>query len=143
MLDLPLFHQLLKAITPGTRLILVGDQDQLPSVGPGSVLRDLLASGVVPTVRLKTVFRQSPKSKIVTNAHRINEGLMPELKGADDFFFISMAEPAQIVEAMIKLVTVRLPRYLKCNPLDAIQVLSPMRKTLTGVDNLNPALQGS
>ena len=141
MIVLPLFYQLLKAITPGTRLILVGDQDQLPSVGPGSVLRDLLASGVVPTVRLKRVFRQSPKSKIVTNAHRINEGLMPEWQGADDFFFINIAEPAQIVEAIIKLVTVRLPRYLKCNPLDAIQVLSPMRKTLTGVDNLNPALQ--
>lgn len=141
MIDLPLFYQLLKAITPGTRLILVGDQDQLPSVGPGSVLRDLIASGVVPTVRLKTVFRQSAKSKIVTNAHRINEGLMPDFQGADDFFFIGIEEPAQIVEAIIKLVTVRLPRYLKCNPLEVIQVLSPMRKTLTGVDNLNPALQ--
>lgn len=141
MIDLPLFYQLLKAITPGTRLILVGDQDQLPSVGAGSVLRDLLASEVVPMVRLKTIFRQSPTSKIVTNAHRINEGLMPELQGADDFFFINTPEPPQIVETMLRLVTVRLPRYLKCNPLEAIQVLSPMRKTLTGVDNLNPALQ--
>lgn len=141
MLDLPLFYQLLRAITPGTRLVLVGDQDQLPSVGPGSVLRDLIASEVIPLVRLKTIFRQAQTSKIVTNAHRINEGRMPELTGAADFFFINAAEPQQIVDEVIRLVTLRLPRYLKCDPVEEIQVLSPMRKTLTGVDNLNLLLQ--
>jgi exodeoxyribonuclease V alpha subunit len=141
MIDLLLFHHLLKAITPGTKLILVGDQDQLPSVGAGSVLRDLIASGVIPTVRLKTVFRQSKTSKIVTNAHRVNEGLMPELKGANDFYFIREPEPAKITEAIVRLVGVRLPRYLKCDPIEEIQVLSPMRKTVTGVENLNLELQ--
>ncbi|HBT18191.1 MAG TPA: ATP-dependent RecD-like DNA helicase [Firmicutes bacterium] len=141
MLDLPLFYQLLKAITPGTRLILVGDQDQLPSVGPGSVLRDLITAGVVPLVRLKTVFRQQAESKIVTNAHRINKGVMPELKGANDFYFLNAAEPTKIVEEIIRLVTVRLPRYLQCDPLAEIQILSPMRKTITGVENLNTLLQ--
>ncbi len=141
MLDLPLFYQLLRAITPGTRLVLVGDQDQLPSVGPGSVLRDLIASEAIPLVRLKTIFRQAETSKIVLNAHRINEGRMPELTGAADFFFINVAEPQQIVDEVIRLVTLRLPRYLKCDPVEEIQVLSPMRKTLTGVENLNLLLQ--
>ena len=141
MLDLPLFYQLLKAITPGTRLILVGDQDQLPSVGPGAVLRDLITSEVIPLVALKTIFRQAEASKIVTNAHRINEGEMPEFKGASDFFFLNVAEPEQIVDEIIRLVTVRLPRYLKCDPATEIQVLSPMRKTVTGVENLNLLLQ--
>ncbi|HEY8392436.1 MAG TPA: ATP-dependent RecD-like DNA helicase [Capillibacterium sp.] len=141
MLDLPLFYQLLKAINQGTRLVLVGDQDQLPSVGPGSVLRDLINSEAIPLVRLQTIFRQAQTSKIVTNAHRINEGRMPELTGAADFFFINAPEPQQIVDEIIRLVTVRLPRYLKCDPVEEIQVLSPMRKTLTGVDNLNLLLQ--
>jgi exodeoxyribonuclease V alpha subunit len=141
MLDLPLFHQLLKAITPGTRLVLVGDQDQLPSVGPGAVLRDLVNSEVIPLVALETVFRQAETSKIVTNAHRINEGIMPEFKGAVDFFFLNVAEPERIVDEIIRLVTVRLPRYLKCDPVEEIQVLSPLRKTITGVENLNLLLQ--
>ncbi|HHT49378.1 MAG TPA: ATP-dependent RecD-like DNA helicase [Firmicutes bacterium] len=141
MLDLPLFYQLLRALTPGTRLVLVGDQDQLPSVGPGSVLRDLITSEVIPLIRLQTIFRQAQTSKIVTNAHRINEGRLPELKGAADFFFINAAEPQQIVDEIIRLVTVRLPRYLKCDPVEEIQVLSPMRRTLTGVENLNYLLQ--
>ena len=141
MIDLLLFYQLLKAITPGTRLILVGDQDQLPSVGAGSVLRDLIISEVIPTVRLKTVFRQSKTSKIVTNAHRVNEGLMPELKGANDFYFINEPEPEKIADQIVRLVGIRLPRYLKCDPIEEIQVLSPMRKTVTGVENLNLQLQ--
>lgn len=141
MLDLPLFYQLLKALTPGTRLVLVGDQDQLPSVGPGSVLRDLIAAEVIPLVRLQTIFRQAKESKIVTNAHRINQGKMPTFQGAADFFFINAAAPEQIVEEIVRLVTVRLPRYLKCDPVEDIQVLSPMRKTITGVDNLNTLLQ--
>lgn len=141
MVDLPLFYQLLKALTPGTRLVLVGDQDQLPSVGPGSVLRDLIASQVIPVVRLQTIFRQAQESKIVTNAHRINAGKMPVFQRAGDFFFINAAAPEQIVEEIIRLVTVRLPRYLKCDPIEDIQVLSPMHKTVTGVENLNTLLQ--
>jgi exodeoxyribonuclease V alpha subunit len=96
---------------------------------------------VVPLVRLKTVFRQQAESKIVTNAHRINKGVMPELKGANDFYFLNAAEPTKIVEEIIRLVTVRLPRYLQCDPLAEIQILSPMRKTITGVENLNTLLQ--
>lgn len=141
MVDLILFYHLLKAIPPGTRLILVGDQDQLPSVGPGSVLKDLISSGVVPVVTLKTVFRQARESHIVTNAHRINRGIMPETKGTKDFFFIEAGEPEKIVDEILRLITVRLPRYLKCDPVDEIQVLSPMRRTVTGVDNLNFLLQ--
>ncbi|NLC53149.1 MAG: ATP-dependent RecD-like DNA helicase [Firmicutes bacterium] len=141
MVDLPLFYQLLKAVTPGTRLVLVGDQDQLPSVGPGSVLRDLIASGEIPLVRLQTIFRQAKESMIVTNAHRINAGKMPVFQGAGDFFLINTEAPEQIVDEIIRLVTVRLPRYLKCDPVEDIQVLSPMRKTITGVENLNTLLQ--
>lgn len=141
MVDLPLFYQLLKALNPGTRLVLVGDQDQLPSVGPGSVLRDLITSNAIPLVRLQTIFRQAKESKIVTNAHRINAGKMPTFQKASDFFFINAAAPEQIVDEIIRLVTVRLPRYLKCDPVEDIQVLSPMRKTTTGVENLNTLLQ--
>ncbi|NLM36807.1 MAG: ATP-dependent RecD-like DNA helicase [Firmicutes bacterium] len=141
MVDLLLFYHLLKALTPGTRLVLVGDQDQLPSVGPGSVLRDLVASGVIPLVRLETIFRQAQESKIVTNAHRINAGKMPVFEGAADFFFVHASTPEQIVAEILRLVTVRLPRYLQCDPIEDIQVLSPMRRTITGVDNLNTLLQ--
>ncbi len=141
MVDLLLFYRLLKVVPLGARLILVGDHDQLPPVGPGSVLRDLIASGVVPTVRLQTIFRQARESKIVLNAHRINQGRLPIVKNAGDFFFIKAEEPEEIVEEIIRLVSVRLPRYLRCDPIDDIQVLSPMRKTVTGVDNLNTLLQ--
>src|SRR5690554_618016 len=141
MVDLLLFYRLLKAVPLGARLILVGDQDQLPPVGPGSVLRDLIASGVVPTIRLKTIFRQARESRIVTNAHRINQGRLPVVKNAGDFFFLKAEDPKEIVEEVIRLVSVRLPGYLHCDPIAEIQVLSPMRKTVTGVDNLNALLQ--
>ena len=141
MVDLPLFYHLLKAIPLGARLILVGDEDQLPSVGPGTVLRDIIASGVIPQVKLKTIFRQARESQIVTNAHLINVGRLPKVNEAKDFFFIPATEPEQIVDEIVRLVTVRLPRYLNCDPVEEIQVLSPMRRTVTGVDNLNHLLQ--
>ncbi|NLY89075.1 MAG: ATP-dependent RecD-like DNA helicase [Firmicutes bacterium] len=141
MVDLPLFYRLLKAVPLGARLILVGDQDQLPPVGPGSVLRDLIASGILPTIRLKTIFRQAGTSKIITNAHRINQGRLPEVKNADDFFFIKVEEPEAITREIVSLASTRLPAYLNCDPIDDIQVLSPMRKSVSGVDHLNILLQ--
>lgn len=141
MVDLPLFYRLLKAVPLGARLILVGDQDQLPPVGPGSVLRDLIASGILPTVRLRTIFRQAEASKIITNAHRINQGQLPEVKNAADFFFIKVEDPEAITREIISLAATRLPGYLNCDPIDDIQVLSPMRKSVSGVDHLNILLQ--
>jgi exodeoxyribonuclease V alpha subunit len=141
MVDLLLFYNLLKAITPGTRLVVVGDVDQLPSVGPGSVLRDLIQSQAVPTVRLNEIFRQSKESWIVANAHRINQGEFPYLAKSQDFFFIEEADPAQITALLPGLVKTRIPGFLHCDPVEDIQVLTPMRRTITGVDNLNLCLQ--
>ncbi|HEY8465105.1 MAG TPA: ATP-dependent RecD-like DNA helicase [Bacillota bacterium] len=141
MVDLMLFYNLLKALTPGTRLIVVGDVDQLPSVGPGSVLRDLIRSEVVPTVRLNEIFRQSKESWIVANAHRINQGEFPRLVKTDDFFFIPEEKPERIAAMLPELVKTRIAGYLGCDPVEDIQVLSPMRRTVTGVDYLNRCLQ--
>ena len=137
MVDLLLFYNLLKAITPGTRLIMVGDVDQLPSVGPGSVLRDLIQSQCIPTVRLNVIFRQAQESLIVSNAHKINRGEFPYLSTAKDFFFIPKEDPEQIVQTISELIKNRISKYLQCDPLEDIQVLSPMRRTITGVENLN------
>jgi len=142
MVDLLLLYNLLKAITPGTRLVLVGDADQLPSVGPGNVLRDLIEAGIIPTIRLEVVFRQAEASLIVRNAHRINRGEIPILPAGDkDFYFIPCEEPEKVVEQIVDLVSVRLPRFLSCDPIDDLQVLAPMRRTITGVDHLNQLLQ--
>lgn len=141
MVDLVLFYHLLKAIKPGTRLILVGDVDQLPSVGPGSVLRDLIGSERLPAVRLNVIFRQAKESLIITNAHRINRGEYPIFANDRDFFFIEENDPERIVKLIPELVGTRLPRYLNCDPVEDIQVLSPMRRTITGVVNLNLCLQ--
>ena len=142
MVDLLLFHNLLKAIAPGTRLVLVGDADQLPSVGSGNVLRDLIAARIIPTIRLNVVFRQAEASLIVVNAHRINQGELPLLPSGDkDFYFIPHEEPEKVAEEVVELVTTRLPRYLACDPIEDIQVLTPMRRTITGVENLNQLLQ--
>ncbi len=143
MVDLLLFYHLLKALKPGTRLVIVGDVDQLPSVGPGSVLRDLIRSERVPTVRLDTIFRQARESLIVTNAHKINRGEFPILTTNQDFFFIDDGEPEHIVNTLPNLVGKRLPDYLHCDPIEDIQVLTPMRRTPTGVDNLNQVLQAT
>ena len=149
MIDLLLMRALLKAIRPGTRLILVGDADQLPSVGAGNVLGDILASGVVPCARLTEIYRQSGESHIVLNAHLINSGKMPLLneKGTD-FFFERRTALADAVQSITALVTTRLPGYLKypekerlAQSVRNIQVLAPSRKGECGVNNLNLRLQ--
>ncbi|HEX2952358.1 MAG TPA: ATP-dependent RecD-like DNA helicase [Bacillota bacterium] len=141
MLDQVLFLHLLRALALGTRLILVGDCDQLPSVGAGNILKDLINSGIIPVIRLKTIFRQALESRIVTNAHRINHGEMPDTKDAKDFFFIKAEDPEAITQTILQLVSFRIPRHLQCDPIEDIQVLSPMRRTLTGVDFLNVKIQ--
>ncbi|HHV72731.1 MAG TPA: ATP-dependent RecD-like DNA helicase [Clostridia bacterium] len=140
MLDLLLTYNLLKALAPGTRLILVGDTDQLPSVGAGNVLKDLISSGIASVVRLNEIFRQAQESMIVVNAHRINQGDFP-LLNKQDFFFLEVSEPEQIVQTVIELCSSRLPNYYKLDPLNDIQVLTPQRRTQTGVENLNLKLQ--
>ena len=147
MIDVLLMSHFLAAVRPGTRLVLVGDVDQLPSVGAGSLLKDVIASGVVEVVRLTEIFRQAQLSMIVTNAHKVNRGEMPVfnrnlVKGVDaDFFFIREEDPEKVTELVRDLVARRLPRYVKCNPIDDIQVMAPMRRTVTGVDNLNLLLR--
>ncbi|MCL5980917.1 MAG: AAA family ATPase [Firmicutes bacterium] len=138
MVDVLLFCQLLKAIPAGCRLILVGDADQLPSVGPGNVLREIIASGSVPVARLEQIFRQAERSAIVTNAHLVNAGQLPQWEGSSgEFCFISQSEPEQILEQILDLCSRRLPRYRNKDAINDIQVLSPMRRTVLGVENLN------
>lgn len=141
MVDLLLFNNLLKALLPGTRLIIVGDVDQLPSVGAGSVLRDLIGSGTVSAVRLEVIFRQAQKSLIIENAHRINAGEFPLLTQNKDFYFIAQEDPAAVLELLPDLLRRRIPGFIDCDPFEDIQVLSPMRRTSTGVDSLNVLLQ--
>jgi len=142
MVDVLLMNHLLKAIIPGTRLILVGDVDQLPSVGPGNVLKDIISSGIIKVVRLTEIFRQAQESMIVLNAHRINQGYEPHLnvKGGD-FFFDRRENPQDILHAAFDLICRRLPAFAEYNPLRDIQVLVPMRKGTIGVNNLNMELQ--
>lgn len=143
MIDLMLLTSLLDAVPPSMQLIFIGDTDQLPSVGAGNVLRDLISSGAFPVIRLTKVYRQAAESRIITNAHRINEGQMPEMKNSpdSDFFFIEETDNERIPEIICGLVKDRLPSYMKCSPLD-VQVLTPMQKSDTGVVNLNRLLQG-
>lgn len=141
MVDIYLFQSLLKALTPGTRLILVGDVNQLPSVGPGQVLRDLIASRRFAVVELKKIFRQAVESDIVVNAHRINAGEEICLDNKSrDFFFLERDNVQVIYKHMILLIREKMPRYVKAGPLD-IQVLTPMRKGSLGVETLNQILQ--
>lgn len=142
MVDILLMDNLLKAIKPGARLILVGDVDQLPSVGPGNVLKDIIASNTIKTVRLTEVFRQAEKSLIVVNAHRINKGERPILnERGKDFFFIERKNPEDIIELIIDLCSRRIPAQYGYDPFSDIQVLTPTRKGLVGVANLNIELQ--
>jgi len=141
MVDISLMYSVLKAVRPGSRLVLVGDVDQLPSVGPGNVLRDIIDSGIMPTVVLNEVYRQAPGSMIVTNAHRINRGEFPLFRGARDFFFIEAEDPDRVVQSVVATVTSKLPRHLGCDPVDDVQVLSPMKRSAAGVDNLNAVLR--
>jgi exodeoxyribonuclease V alpha subunit len=146
MVDLPLMHHLLKAVPTPMRLVLVGDKDQLPSVGPGTLLQDIIASGTVDVVRLDEIFRQAKESLIVLNAHRVNQGeslvFPPKDDPEADFFFIRKDDEKKAFEAIMKLCTWSVPRKLGVSPVSPqIQVISPMYKGLVGVDNLNLELQ--
>ncbi|QQY79150.1 exodeoxyribonuclease V alpha subunit [Keratinibaculum paraultunense] len=142
MIDILLMNNLLKAIMPGTRLILVGDVDQLPSVGAGNVLKDIIESGVVKVVKLDEIFRQAEESMIVVNAHRINRGEYPYLNEKDkDFYFIQEPNPKHIVDTIVELCKYRLPDYYGIDPLKDIQILSPMKKGEVGINVLNQRLQ--
>ena len=142
MVDIFLFRALLRALRPGTRLVMVGDKDQLPSVGAGNVLKDMLESGAVPSVTLTEVFRQAASSMIVRNAHRINRGEYPEVRTRDTDFFLERKESMRAaVDSVVQLVTTRLPRYLGVDPLRGIQVMAPMKRMDAGVYALNAVLQ--
>jgi exodeoxyribonuclease V alpha subunit len=145
MVDTVLMHHLLKAIPLDAVLVLVGDVDQLPSVGAGNVLKDIIRSGAVPTVRLREIFRQARESRIITNAHRVNSGDMPlfdnDGDGTRDFYFIQLDEPEAIMEKIITLCREKIPQKFKCDPLRDVQVLTPMHKGMLGAANLNAELQ--
>lgn len=141
MVDLPLMHALLSAVVEGTRLILVGDVNQLPSVGPGSVLKDIIASDTFPVVTLTKIFRQAGESDIVVNAHKINAGEPVILNNKSrDFFFLKRQEADVIISVVITLIQKKLPRYVDALPTE-IQVMTPTRKGLLGVERLNTILQ--
>ena len=142
MVDIFLMRSLLRALVPGTRLIMVGDADQLPSVGAGNVLRDILDSGVIPSVRLTEIFRQDEKSMIVYNAHRINRGESPRLNAkGSDFFFERALSPSDAAKRIVALCSTRLPGFLGLDPVRQMQVLSPTKKGECGVWMLNQLLQ--
>ena len=146
MMDVPLTYHFLKAVKPATSLIVVGDADQLPSVGPGNLLGDIIESGAVPVVRLTEVFRQAQRSRIVTNAHRINQGEFPSLTGGDshgagDFYFVERKEPEAAVAAIKEMVKQRIPARFGLDPIDDVQVITPMHRGLLGTTHLNNELQ--
>ncbi len=144
MVDVVLMANLLRALPPKASLLLVGDIDQLPSVGPGMVLRHVIESKVVPVVRLTEVFRQAAHSRIIINAHRINAGQMPEIAakgGESDFFFIDRAEPDQIAATLVEMIKTRIPSKFRLDPIRDIQVLCPMNRGSLGIRELNVRLQ--
>ncbi len=145
MMDTLLFYHLLKAAPLGVTILLVGDVHQLPSVGPGNVLKDIIASNAVPVVELTEIFRQSSESEIICNAHLINKGEVPYLESSrerlSDFYFISQNEPEKVAELIVDLVKNHIPRRFGLNPVDDIQVLTPMHKGAVGSGNLNALLQ--
>ena len=143
MVDLVLMNRLMQAIRPTTTVILIGDTDQLPSVGAGNVLRELIDSQKIPVIQLTEIFRQAQESMIVTNAHRINKGDFPELTGDTDrnFFFMEEEDPEAITELVCSLIADRLPRHYNYHPIDDIQLLCPMRRGVLGTENLNTRLQ--
>jgi exodeoxyribonuclease V alpha subunit len=143
MVDILLMNHLLKAIPLAARLILVGDVDQLPSVGPGNVLKDIISSGAVETVRLTEVFRQAQESLIVVNAHRVNQGQFITNRGQEkkDFYFIDREDPDKVLETIKELCSRMLPKSFGLNPREDIQVLTPMHRGTVGVSNINTQLQ--
>ena len=143
MIDTQLMYHLLKAIPSDTRLIFIGDIDQLPSIGPGNVLKDMIKSNALPVTRLKHIFRQGKGSRIVLNAHRINAGYFPETeheKGSD-FAFFNVESPEEILVKILDLIEHHIPNHFTFNPIDDIQILSPMKRGIIGTDNLNHVLQ--
>jgi exodeoxyribonuclease V alpha subunit len=146
MVDVLLMHALLKAVPDGAALLIVGDVDQLPSVGPGQILADVIASGAVPVVRLTEVFRQAAKSRIIVNAHRINQGQMPELgkpEEESDFYFVPADDPENAVARIVELVKTRIPRRFGLDPIRDVQVLCPMNRGGVGARSLNVELQAA
>jgi exodeoxyribonuclease V alpha subunit len=145
MVDVPLMRALLKALPEGAALLLVGDVDQLPSVGPGQVLADIIASAALPVVRLTEVFRQAAESRIIVNAHRVNQGLMPEPPppgdALSDFYFVDAADPEDGVRKLIHMVRDRIPRRFGLDPVRDIQILCPMNRGGLGARSLNIELQ--
>ncbi|MDI9571375.1 MAG: ATP-dependent RecD-like DNA helicase [Pseudomonadota bacterium] len=145
MIDILLMNHLLKAVPPRAAMILVGDVNQLPSVGPGNVLRDIIAAGVVPVVELREIFRQAKESSIIVNAHRINQGLLPvteTMPGAlSDFYFIHQEDPEKVLATVLNMVKERIPKRFHLHAVNDIQVLSPMNRGVVGVTNLNAALR--
>ncbi|MCY4446679.1 MAG: ATP-dependent RecD-like DNA helicase [Rhodobacteraceae bacterium] len=143
MIDVELMSLLLEAIGPKTAVILIGDVDQLPSIGPGKVLKDIIRSHCVPVVFLKEIFRQAANSQIITASRAIREGFMPNLNSSkqDDFFFIKINDPEKCLETIQKLVLERIPANFGLDPVKEVQVLSPMKNGIIGINNLNVALQ--
>ena len=143
MIDTPLMNSLLRAIPDHARAIFVGDINQLPSVGPGNVLKDMIASRTIPVTMLNEIFRQATGSRIVTNAHRINEGTFPDIRNLSnsDFYFMEAEEPESVLNNIVALVSQRLPKKYGFNPINEIQVLSPMKRGVVGTENLNTVLQ--
>ncbi|MBW2059949.1 MAG: ATP-dependent RecD-like DNA helicase [Deltaproteobacteria bacterium] len=145
MIDVTLMYHLLKAIPPAATLILVGDVNQLPSVGAGNVLLDIISSGAVPVVRLSEIFRQAKQSSIIVNAHRINKGLLPDLrppkKELDDFYFIEQDDPEEVLRIIIELAQDRIPNRFGFDAVEDIQVLTPMHRGVVGTENLNLKLE--
>ncbi|MBL9133590.1 MAG: ATP-dependent RecD-like DNA helicase, partial [Verrucomicrobiaceae bacterium] len=143
MIDAPLMAQFLSALPQGAHLLIVGDADQLPSVGPGMVLHDLISSGAVPCVKLTEIFRQAASSRIITSAHAINRGQVPDLKptSRSDFFFLEASEPEEIRDLIVQLAHTRLPAKYGFDPIADIQVLTPMNRNLLGTASLNHSLQ--
>ncbi len=147
MVDTTLMHHLLKAVRLDTTLIMVGDVNQLPSVGAGNILKDIINSGSVPVIELNEIFRQARQSSIIVNAHLINQGKFPRLKPnndkLDDFYFLSEDDPEQVLQKLKKIILERIPKRFQLDPLTEVQVISPMNKGIVGVANLNSQLQES
>ena len=144
MVDVPLMQSLMKAVPTTAALLMVGDIDQLPSVGPGQVLADIIGSGAVPVVRLTEVFRQAAQSRIITTAHAINAGRLPDLAppdGETDFYFVPAGDPEEAVARIVELVSRRIPRRFGLDPIKDIQVLCPMNRGGVGARSLNIELQ--
>jgi exodeoxyribonuclease V alpha subunit len=146
MVDVLLMHALVRAVPHKAALLVVGDVDQLPSVGPGQVLADMIASGAIPVVRLTEVFRQAAESRIIVNAHRINQGIIPDLRKPDaesDFYFVEVEDPETAVSRIVELVKTRIPRRFGLDPIRDIQVLCPMNRGGVGARSLNIELQAA